>query len=375
MIREKEEKKAQDTRSAESNLGIFDSIVAAFDDMKNGERIEDEAVWGGKDSQGRDARWKYDAQGKVLGQADKIKTGRKVRVGYLAKGQIQSLNNELQKFGRNIRISGITARQAFNPEFPDKEVSKPMLYVQGVKLDPASGKSIPFGEVMSMEKLYKMGLSNAQKVGGFYASTHSEDAIIDRLGDIFGVRKRKEQDPKYRENVAKAKLAEKKAENPNWLTFDERMQLQASQNQNRLTIAQLNAEQRQKAAEAARVLKELGYAINIDLAEAKSADASARSMANAKTGITNEAKYTPEQIEAEKKRAEEARERARGKVGSRQANPSSGDNRTMPTVAKDTNSITMPDGKVVKKNETYTDSRGRTMRWVGPGPKDWKVVK
>jgi hypothetical protein len=123
-------------------------------------------------------------------------------------------------------------------------------------------------------------------------------------------------------------------------------------------------------------LKELGYAIDIDLAEAKAADASARSMANAKTGITNEAKYTPEQIEAEKKRAEEARERARGKVGSlRQGGASSGYNRTMPTVAKDTNSIIMPDGKVVKKNETYTDSRGRTMRWIGPGPKDWKIVK
>jgi hypothetical protein len=170
------------------------------------------------------------------------------------------------------------------------------------------------------------------------------------------------------------------------LSFDERLALQratdnarwerqAAQNENRFAIAKLNAEQRQKAADAARVLKELGYAIDIDLAEAKAADASARSMANAKTGITNEAKYTPEQIEAEKKRAEEARKRARGKVGSRQANPSSGDNRTMPTVAKDTNSITMPDGKVVKKNETYTDSRGRTMRWVGPGPKDWKIVK
>jgi hypothetical protein len=181
-------------------------------------------------------------------------------------------------------------------------------------------------------------------------------------------------------------LAARTRKPSNGLTFEERLALQraadnakterqTSQNQNRLAIAQLNAEQRQKAAEAARVLKELGYAIDIDLAEAKAADASARSMANAKTGITNEAKYTPEQIEAEKKRAEEARKRARGKVGSRQANPSSGDNRTMPTVAKDTNSITMPDGKVVKKNETYTDSRGRTMRWVGPGPKDWKIVK
>ena len=368
-------KEEQGIRKAESNLGIFDGLVAAFDDMKNGGRIEDETVFGGKDAQGRDARWKYNAQGRVIGQADKIKTGRKVRVGYLAKGQIISLNNELEQFGSNMRISGITARQVFNPDFPDKEVSKPMLYVQGVRFDPESKKSVPFGEWMTMDKLYKMGLSNAQKAGGFYASTHSEDAIIDRLGDIFGVRKRKESDPKYRESVAKAKLAEHKAENPNWLTFDERMQLQASQNQNRLAIAQLNAEQRQKAAEAARVLKELGYAIDIDLAEAKAADASARSMANAKTGITNEAKYTPEQIEAEKKRAEEARKRARGKVGSRQANPSSGDNRTMPTVAKDTNSITMPDGKVVKKNETYTDSRGRTMRWVGPGPKDWKIVK
>lgn len=271
MKRMVEEQKAQDVRNAESNLGIFDGVVAAFDDMKNGGRIENETVFGGKDAQGRDGRWKYDAQGRVVGQAEPRMTGRKIRVGYLAKGQIQSLNNELEQFGSNMRISGITARQVFNPDFPDKEVSKPMLYVQGVRLDPASGKSVPFGEVMTMDKLYKMGLSNAQKAGGFYASTHSEDAIIDRLGDIFGVRKRKEEatmrDPKYRESVAKARLAEWKADNPS--STD-------SMSPERLEIEKAKLEQR-KAEEEGRNAR---YGAKGDIAKVRAALTASKDLNN-----------------------------------------------------------------------------------------------
>jgi hypothetical protein len=376
----RENQKQQGINLAKSHLGIYDGLVAAYKALDSDYNVSathrDEQRSGElRDKEGRLIGYGAVDKKQVYADNDGIRVqegenGSSVRNGFVGVGTIDEINKNLRKNGNTqFKITGIIARQKIDAV---GNKAAPMFYVQGIRADGTQ-----FGKTMSMKEVYNFGKENYINSGE--TEDDAENNVIDTFADVFGVRKRAEmakmRDPKYRESVAKAKLAEYKAENPNWLTFDERMQLQASQNQNRLAIAQLNAEQRQKAAEAARVLKELGYAIDIDLAEAKAADASARSMANAKTGITNEAKYTPEQIEAEKKRAEEARKRARGKVGSRQANPSSGDNRTMPTVAKDTNSITMPDGKVVKKNETYTDSRGRTMRWVGPGPKDWKIVK
>lgn len=153
---------------------------------------------------------------------------------------------------------------------------------------------------------------------------------------------------------------------------------QAANNQNRLAIAQLNADQRKKATEAANALKKLGIDIGIDLAEAKAAEATANSMGRATTGITQEARYTPKEIAAQKKKAEEARSRARVKVGSaassRQASPSSGDNSkrnpAVPTVSADGKTITMPDGTVLKPGESW-----KGYVWGGKGAKDFKKGK
>jgi hypothetical protein len=381
LAQQEERKKQRGINLSKGHLAIFDGLVAAYKALDSKYNVsathrDERRVGQLKDKNGRIIGYGAIDKKQVYADNDGIRVQNgedgkpTVRNGFVGIGTIDTINRRLRETGNNkFKITGIIARQKIDAIGNKAE---PMFYVQGIRADGTQ-----FGKTMSMKDVYNFGKENY--IGSGENDENAENNVIDTFSDVFGVRKRQEEakmrDPKYRKSVAEAKLAEYKAENPNWLTFDERMQLQESQNQNRLAIAQLNAEQRQKAAEAARVLKELGYAINIDLAEAKSADASARSMANAKTGITNEAKYTPEQIDAEKKRAEEARKRARDKVGSRQESASSGDNRTMPTVAKDMNSITMPDGKVVKKNETYTDSRGRTMRWVGPGPKDWKIVK
>lgn len=334
LAQQEERKKQRGINLSKGHLAIFDGLVAAYKALDSDYNVSavnrDERRSGLlRDGQGRliGAGASYQKQTYADNDGIRVQNGKDgkptARNGFVGIGTIDTINKRLRETGNNeFKITGIIARQKIDAIGNKAE---PMFYVQGIRADGTQ-----FGKTMSMKDVYNFGKENY--IGSGENDENAENNVIDTFSDVFGVRKRQEEakmrDPKYRESVAKAKLAEYKAENPNWLTFEERMQLQASQNQNRLAIAQLNAEQRQKAAEAARVLKELGYAIDIDLAEAKAADASARSMANAKKGITNEAKYTPEQIEAEKKRAEEARNRARGKVGSRQENASRGDNRS-----------------------------------------------
>ena len=334
LAQQEERKKQRGINLSKGHLAIFDGLVAAYKALDSDYNVSavnrDERRSGLlRDGQGRliGAGASYQKQTYADNDGIRVQNGEDgkptARNGFVGIGTIDTINKRLRETGNNeFKITGIIARQKIDAIGNKAE---PMFYIQGIRADGTQ-----FGKTMSMKDVYNFGKENY--IGSGENDENAENNVIDTFSDVFGVRKRQEEakmrDPKYRESVAKAKLAEYKAENPNWLTFEERMQLQASQNQNRLAIAQLNAEQRQKAAEAARVLKELGYAIDIDLAEAKAADASARSMANAKKGITNEAKYTPEQIEAEKKRAEEARNRARGKVGSRQENASRGDNRS-----------------------------------------------
>lgn len=334
LAQQEERKKQRGINLSKGHLAIFDGLVAAYkalDSNYNVSAVNRDEQRSGllRDGQGRliGAGASYQKQTYADNDGIRVQNGEDgkptARNGFVGIGTIDTINKRLRETGNNeFKITGIIARQKIDAIGNKAE---PMFYVQGIRADGTQ-----FGKIMSMKDVYNFGKENY--IGSGENDENAENNVIDTFSDVFGVRKRQEEakmrDPKYRESVAKAKLAEYKAKNPNWLTFEERMQLQASQNQNRLAIAQLNAEQRQKAAEAARVLKELGYAIDIDLAEAKAADASARSMANAKKGITNEAKYTPEQIEAEKKRAEEARNRARSKVGLRQENASRGDNRS-----------------------------------------------
>ena len=334
LAQQEERKKQRGINLSKGHLAIFDGLVAAYKALDSNYNVsavdrDEQRSELLRDGQGRliGAGASYQKQTYADNDGIMVQNGGDgkptARNGFVGIGTIDTINKRLRETGNNeFKITGIIARQKIDAIGNKAE---PMFYIQGIRADGTQ-----FGKIMSMKDVYNFGKENY--IGSGENKENAENNVIDTFSDVFGVRKRQEEakmrDPKYREMVAKAKLAEFKTEHPNWLTFDERMQLQASQNQNRLAIAQLNAEQRQKATEAARVLKELGYAIDIDLAEAKAADASARSMANAKKGITNEAKYTPEQIEAEKKRAEEARNRARGKVGSRQENVSRGDNRS-----------------------------------------------
>lgn len=335
-------KKQEGSRKAIGNIALFDSCIAALDDMNNGGEVEDVLEWGGVDDQGRDARWKYDAQNRRVGQADpRVKNGVKYKNGFLSQEGVDALNAELEETGSDMRITGIIARKQFNSDH-NKDIGNPMIYIQGTRMGE-DGRSVPFGRWMGIKDLYRFGLSNTQTAGGSFLSTHSEDAIIGKLGDVFGVRKRREQDPKYRESVAKAKLAEYKTENPNWLTKEERTK--------RYRDGQVRAWDN---ARYSAIYKRL--------------DNMRRAKLRGHTGAESR-QYTDEQIAAEEKRLLDLMDSDRAKTfphlyetdSSRQAASSSGDNRgngsSKPKLTREeairkllaTGKYKLVDGKVVPK--------------------------
>lgn len=91
-----------------------------------------------------------------------------------------------------------------------------------------------------------------------------------------------------------------------------------TQANNKLAIAKLNADQRREAAELAAKMKQLGIEVGIDLSEAKAADSTANTMERATTGVTNQPKHSEENIEAQRKKGEEARNRARQRASGNQ---------------------------------------------------------
>ena len=181
-------------------------------------------------------------------------------------------------------------------------------------------------------------------------------------------------------------LAARTRKPSNGLTFDERLQLLRESDAAKNERAKVSQETRKETEEERTKRHRDGQVRAWDNARYsaifKRLDNMRRAKLRGHTGAESR-QYTDEQIAEEEKRLFDLLDSDRAKAfphlyekgSSRQELPSSGDNITMPTVAKDTKSITMPDGKVVKKNETYTDSKGLTMRWVGPGQKDWEIVK
>ena len=91
-----------------------------------------------------------------------------------------------------------------------------------------------------------------------------------------------------------------------------------AQADNRLAIAKLNADQRREAATKIAELRQLGIEVGIDLAEARSAESAANAMDRATTGVSNRPKHSAEEVEAQRKKAEEARNRARQKTSTAQ---------------------------------------------------------
>lgn len=193
-LQEAAQRKAEaSTNAAKGNLAIYDGLVAAYKDLtdeSNRGRIEEEVrkVWGGKDEQGRDARWMYDDKGRVVGQAAEreVKTGRRFRNGYVARGVIATINDALQERGNNtFRITGIIARQGVDAI--GNASGEPIFYVQGIKTDGSNGPGVPFGKRMTLRGLYRMGVENGIAAG----NEGAEENVIHDLGDVMGVAKAK----------------------------------------------------------------------------------------------------------------------------------------------------------------------------------------
>lgn len=202
-----EAKKAQDAERArdvaKENLSIYDGMVAAFGALGDSEiQDEEKTVWGGKDAQGRDARWKYDEQGRIVGQADarQEKTGRRFKTGFVAKDVLDTINSNLQMRGnKKFRITGMMARQGVDAI--DNLTGEPIFYVQGLRAD---GRK--FMRKMTAKDVYRFGVENGEKSG--LSHDEAEANVIGSMGDLFGVGKRKSA-PTEKERIAAAELAGK----------------------------------------------------------------------------------------------------------------------------------------------------------------------
>ena len=171
------------------------------------------------------------------------------------------------------------------------------------------------------------------------------------------------------------------------LTFDERRQLQ-QEREDRLDARQkANVESRKETEKERSDRHREGRLRAWENTHYSAIERRLEKMRSAKikrNGLTEEPQYTPEQIAEEEKRLYDQMDADRAKAFPELGGSNSGTATSAPTqasdkggasavlkVAKDGNSITMPDGTVVEKGKTYTDSKGRKMTWVGPGEKDW----
>lgn len=174
---------------AAGEVAVFDSLVAALDDMRTGNHVQEEVIGGSRGiemSDGQGNRWTYDSNGNRVPVSEGKKTGLSIRSGFLSPTSLKALNGELERVGSNRRVSGIIVRQKFDPKFPDKKIGDPMFYVQGYRFNPEIKKSSPYGQWMTMKDVYRMGLSNAKAAGGMFSDTHSEESIHDMLDDVYG---------------------------------------------------------------------------------------------------------------------------------------------------------------------------------------------
>ena len=172
--------------SAKARLSVFDGFAAALDALNaDASSAEDNvvSVWGGKDEKDRDARWKYDERGRVIGQADarQVVRGKKLasggvqqteggfRKGFVDPVVLKAINSQLQKRGADYAITGIMARQAYGAIGKPVEGSKPMFYIQGLRNDGTQ-----FGQYMTIDDVYRWGVEN-------YRAANGENGDADRF--------------------------------------------------------------------------------------------------------------------------------------------------------------------------------------------------
>lgn len=216
LTAEELEQKQRKMNTAKGHLAIFDGLAAAYDALRqnNPEEAEEETklVFNKTDAQGRDGRWKYDEQGRIVGQADavRVKTGKRFMNGYVAPDVIRTINDNLAQRGNDkYRITGILARQGVDAIGVAR--GEPIFYVQGKRADGSA-----FMKTMTLKDAYRFGVESGTESGLF--ADYAEQNVIDALGDVFGVDRRKNAPTEKEriasgENASREKIAQMDAEN------------------------------------------------------------------------------------------------------------------------------------------------------------------
>ena len=265
-----ERRRAQATegvRDAERRLSVFDGFAAALDALradaseKSGARDNIVAVWGGKDAKGRDARWRYGEDGKVIGHADAREAvdGRRLASGavqkrgedgmvrgFVSPNVIKAINAQLKGRGADYALTGIMARQPYGELGEPVKGTEPMFYVQGMRNDGSQ-----FGQYMTMRNVYDWGVRNYRAANGEFgkADGAAENFAIRALGgyDPDGVLGRAASS----DRVEVAKINAASRENVAKITADSRKSVADANNKARMSIAELGV-----------ALKRQGYEID-----------------------------------------------------------------------------------------------------------------
>lgn len=176
----KQRKADEKTNYAKGMLSVYDGLVSAYKSMLDADPTAETVAESGP------RQFKKGADGKVTTEMEPRKmvpTGKRFKNGYVMPEVIQSINDNLaQRGNRNFRITGIIARQQNDDVRGD--VGKPMFYVRGKRWDASQGKSVPFGKVMTMQDVYRLGVDSGVDSG--MNEIEAEWNVANGFSDVFG---------------------------------------------------------------------------------------------------------------------------------------------------------------------------------------------
>ena len=351
--------------TAKAKLSVFDGFAAALDALEsNAEGAQDNvvSVWGGKDEQGRDARWKYDEQGRVIGQADarQVVRGKRLaeggvqqtdgnfRKGFVDPAVLKVINSQLQKRGADYAITGIMARQAYGALGKPVKGSSPVFYVQGLRNDGTQ-----FGQYLSLKDVYRWGVDN-------YRLANANDGKADGAAENFAITALRGYDPdgyknslNYRQNDMKLKSAESALETQELQRLINRGQYDMKRDEYEMKKAAAGA-YRRTLEDNVKILKEINSML-----------------------VTKDGSLNPSLDEEKRKELTAARDLIVQSIVSpyaRRPEPRPEQSRNVPVVKDGV--LVLPNGKVLRKDQEYVNpGDGKRYIWRGGDPRNFELIK
>ena len=351
--------------TAKAKLSVFDGFAAALDALEsNAEGAQDNvvSVWGGKDEQGRDARWKYDEQGRVIGQADarQVVRGKRLaeggvqqtdgnfRKGFVDPAVLKVINSQLQKRGADYAITGIMARQAYGALGKPVKGSSPVFYVQGLRNDGTQ-----FGQYLSLKDVYRWGVDN-------YRLANANDGKADGAAENFAITALRGYDPdgyknslNYRQNEMKLKSAESALETQELQRLINRGQYDMKRDEYEMKKAAAGA-YRRTLEDNVKILKEINSML-----------------------VTKDGSLNPSLDEEKRKELTAARDLIVQSIVSpyaRRPEPRPEQSRNVPVVKDGV--LVLPNGKVLRKDQEYVNpGDGKRYIWRGGDPRNFELIK